>query len=129
MSVLLHAPQSVGDVLDRLTILEIKRARFPEGAARDNVLREIAALEAGWRDAGLPEDVPERADLAAVNLTLWEVEDRLRLREAAGDFGADFVEDARSVYRVNDRRAALKRAVNDRFGSALREEKLHPRYG
>lgn len=129
--VLLHAPASLGDVLDRLTILDLKVARLADGAARANAAREHALLLGTWRDAGLPDPaaVPEAAELAAVNGTLWEVEDRLRAREAAGDFGPEFVADARAVYRTNDRRAALKRAVNLRFGSALIEEKQHPRYG
>jgi cyclic pyranopterin phosphate synthase len=120
----------VGDVLDRLTILAIKTARLPPERA-SNCASESDALRAAWSAAGLPapEDVPEHAELAAVNAALWDVEDRLRAREAAGDFGAEFVADARSVYVTNDRRAALKRAVNQRFGSAYIEEKLHPAYG
>ena len=68
------------------------------------------------------------AELARVNEALWEVEDRLRMAEAAGAFGDAFVADARSVYRLNDRRAALKRALNLRLGSTLIEEKVHPDY-
>ena len=126
---LLFAPSAVGDALDRLTILAIKRARVP-AERRANVATELAALEEAWSAAGLPAPatVPEYAELSSVNLALWEVEDRLRASEARGDFGAAFVADARSVYRVNDRRAALKRAVNDRFHSRLREEKHHPVY-
>ena len=69
------------------------------------------------------------AELARVNEALWEVEDRLRMAEAAGSFGDAFIADARSVYRRNDRRAALKRALNLRLGSTLIEEKVHPVYG
>ncbi len=68
------------------------------------------------------------AELARVNEALWEVEDRLRMAEAAGSFGDAFIADARSVYRLNDRRAALKRALNLRLGSTLIEEKVHPDY-
>ena len=126
---ILLAPAAVGDVLDRVTILEIKRARVP-AARRPHVEAELAALRAAWAAADLPapDGVPEYAELSAVNLALWEVEDRLRAAEARGDFGPAFVADARSVYRTNDRRAALKRAVNERFGSAIREEKVHPAY-
>jgi hypothetical protein len=120
---------AVGDVLDRVTILEIKRARVAPDR-RPNVERELDALLDGWARAGLPPlaEVPEYAELATVNLALWEVEDALRAHEARGAFDAAFVEHARSVYRSNDRRAALKRAINERFGSAIREEKVHPRY-
>ncbi len=126
---LLFAPAAVGDALDRLTILEIKLARLPV-ARRSSAAEEHAALAAAWHGAGLPDpsEVPERAALAEVNLALWEVEDRLRAAEARGDFGPAFVADARAVYRTNDRRAVLKRAVNLRFGSRLVEEKLHPSY-
>ncbi len=125
----IFAPTSVGDVLDRLTILAHKGTKVV-GAPAANVGRELAALATAWRDAGLPspESVPEFAALDLVNRELWATEDRLRAAEAAGDFGAGFVQQARAVYRLNDRRAALKRAVNFRYGSALVEEKLHPHY-
>ncbi len=124
MSVL--APCSVGDLLDRVTILRIKVARVGE-AARSNVQRELEQLTACW-PALAKGDEHEMAELSRVNLALWEVEDRLRAAEAAGEFGPAFVADARSVYRLNDQRAALKRALNVRLGSDLVEEKLHPVY-
>lgn len=94
----LHAPAAVGDVLDRISILDIKLARV--GAGREHVARERAALVGAWNAAGLPshEGVPEFPGLGAVNLALWEVEDRLRACEARGDFGPGFVADARLVY-------------------------------
>jgi hypothetical protein len=127
--VLLRAPSAVGDVLDRITILEIKLARI-DATRQANVARELDALRATWADAGLPApaEIPEYPALSMVNLALWDVEDRLRAAEARGDFGDAFVADARAVYRTNDRRAALKRAINERFGSVLREEKAHPAY-
>lgn len=127
---MLLVPTAYGDALDRLTILGIKLDRVTDAAALASVAREHAALRAAW-EALLPEpgSLPETAELRAVNEALWEVEDRLRAREAAGDFGPAFVADARSVYRLNDRRAALKRAVNTRLGSPLTEVKQHPSYG
>lgn len=117
----MNAPCSIGDLLDRITILRIKAARCsPEQQA--NVNRELHALQALWPDE------PEMVELAQVNLALWEVEDRLRACEAVSDFGPAFIADARSVYRLNDRRAALKRGINQRLGSALIEEKVHPAY-
>lgn len=129
MALLLHAPASAGDVLDRLTILAIKLSRVP-AARRDNVERELTALAAAWSAAGLPawEAEPERPALTEVNEALWGVEDELRAMEAEGRFDATFVARARSVYQLNDRRAALKRAVNVRLDSALVEEKVHPSY-
>ena len=123
----LHAPTSVGDVLDRITILAHKSTRVA-GSAERHVREELAAVRAAWGEAGLGEapDAPEYAPLDRVNRELWAVEDRLREREANGDFGANFVTDARAVYRLNDQRAALKRTVTLRLGSALVEEKVHP---
>ena len=127
---ILHAPAPIGDVLDRLTILAIKASRVPADR-RASVEAEARALTEAWAAAGLPApaEVPEHAALVEVNTALWEVEDRLRAAEARGAFDAAFIADARSVYRLNDRRAALKRAVSERFGSTLREEKHHPSYG
>lgn len=142
-AMMLSVPASPGDVLDRITILGIKRARITTSGLA-NVEAELAALHSAWAaasdpNAGLgaplaapvlptPESVPEYDELSRVNEALWEVEDRLRIAEAREDFGPGFVADARSVYRLNDRRAALKRAVNLRFGSAILEEKIHPSY-
>jgi hypothetical protein len=117
----------LADVLDRLTILDLKVERLPRPEARANAERERDALLAAWRAHDLPEpgSVPELPELAAVNLALWDVEDALRAHESAGDFGADFVARARAVYQLNDRRAALKRALNLRLGSRLVEEKSY----
>lgn len=123
----LHVPISPGELLDKLTILRLKAARIADPAKRANVTRELAALEAIWR-----RDVPRAGELAAeetglahVNAALWDVEDALRECEAAARFDAAFVALARSVYRHNDERAALKRRVNEKLGSAWREEKSY----
>ena len=105
----LSVQQSYGDVLDRITILEIKVARIPNADKRAHAAKELEVLEHSWAAARLPPELPERALLTQVNIQLWEVEDRLREREAAQDFGPEFVSEARSVYQINDRRAALKR--------------------
>lgn len=130
MSTRLLVPAALGDVVDRLTILGIKGARLSSPAARENVARERDALVAAWAAAGLPEytSLAETEPLAEVNRALWDVEDELRALEAAADFGPTFVARARSVYLLNDRRAALKRAVNLHLGSDLVEEKQHPAY-
>jgi hypothetical protein len=108
-----------------VTILAIKVARLPRPDARANAARELAALADACRAHGLPdpETLPEFAPLGEVNAELWEVEDALRADEPAGDFGAAFIARARSVYRLNDRGAALERALNVRLGSELIEEK------
>ncbi len=122
----LLAPVSVGELLDKITILRIKAARIPDEAKLAHVRAELAALEAvaaGVAPApGLEAAV---AALQATNETLWEVEDAIRLCEARGDFGPEFVRLARAVYVTNDRRAQLKREVNRLTGSALVEEKSY----
>ncbi len=127
---LLRVQTSPGEFLDKLTILEIKAERIADPAKLKNVHRELEMLRVAWAASPLANrDVAAlRADLKAVNERLWDTEDRLRAKEAAREFDADFVELARSVYRTNDRRAAIKRELNLALDSELIEEKSHPRY-
>ena len=126
----LLVPTSPGDFLDRVTILEIKADRIRDAAKLENVRRELEALRAAWKASPLAShDVAAAvAELRRVNETLWDIEDRIREKEAARTFDADFVELARSVYRTNDRRAAIKRELNVRLGSELIEEKSYAKY-
>ena len=126
----LLVPTSPGDFLDRLTILEIKAERMRDAAKLENVRRELAALRATWASSSLAaRDVGAlTAELKRVNTTLWEIEDRIREKEAARAFDAEFIELARSVYRTNDRRAAIKRELNVALGSELIEEKSYSKY-
>jgi hypothetical protein len=126
----LWAPTPVGDVLDRISILELKQERLLKPEARANAAKEGAALLKVWIEAGLPEpkSMEEYGALREVNGQLWEVEDCLRLLEAKQSFDAEFVRLARLVYQTNDRRAALKRTLNLKFQSAFIEEKQHPDY-
>lgn len=121
---------SAGELVDKVTILEIKAERLSAAEALENVRRELASLTAA-RDAALPA-TPELArlcgELKAVNETLWQVEDDIRACERQRDFGPTFVELARAVYRTNDRRAALKRHINRLVGSRLVEEKSYAGY-
>ncbi len=121
---------AAGELLDKITILQIKSERIADAAKLANVRAELATLEAARRRALRHSDEVDGvlAELKAVNEELWEVEDELRACEAAGDFGPRFVELARSVYRHNDRRAELKRRLNDLTGSRLREEKSYVTY-
>ncbi|HEY8120695.1 MAG TPA: DUF6165 family protein [Myxococcota bacterium] len=120
------APISPGELLDKLTILRLKSERIAEPEKRANVERELALLEAVWRAQPRAEELrAEEAALVRVNAALWDVEDALRALEAEQRFDAEFVALARSVYRHNDERAALKRRVSARLGSALIEEKSY----
>ena len=122
-----RAPCSVGDLIDRITILRIKGERLTDEAKRANVRCELDLLEFEARQAGVVGGAVEALadDLAGINGQLWEVEDALRWCERDADFGPRFVALARTVYALNDRRAALKREINALFGSALVEEKSY----
>jgi hypothetical protein len=118
---------SAGELLDKISILEIKAERLRDPAKRANVLRELAMLrDAQGRYLPMSEPLVRLAALLReVNAQLWDVEDALRTCEGQGTFGDEFVQLARSVYRLNDRRADLKRQINDACGSRLREEKSY----
>lgn len=125
----ISVPVSPGELLDKITILEIKSQRMYDAAKLANVRRELGLLESTWATVpGATELGAERAALKTVNEALWEIEDGIRLKEKAADFGAGFVELARSVYIRNDERAAVKRVVNERLGSTLVEEKSYADY-
>ena len=119
-----------GELLDKITILEIKRERLAQPDKRRNVEAELATLEAARARALPASEALGRltAELKAVNEALWQIEDAIRLCERAGDFGPRFIELARSVYHQNDRRAALKRQINELLGSRLIEEKAYVDY-
>ncbi len=121
---------SVGEFLDKLTILEIKDERIGDPAKLANVRKELETLRAIWRESPFArEDISDAYDrLKAVNENLWEIEDRIRDKEAAGEFDADFIELARSVYFNNDDRAAIKKELNLKLGSGLVEEKSYSDY-
>lgn len=128
---LVQVPVSYGELIDKLTILEIKSARMSDPAKLANVRHELELLDATWRQA--PAAAIDIADLWAqlrtVNERLWVVEDELRMLEKAQRFDAEFVRLARSVYFENDERARVKREINQRLGSTLVEEKSYQDYG
>ena len=119
-----------GELIDKITILQIKAERIADAEKRANVLVELATLD-DTRAAAIPPD-PEvgrlTAELKAVNEELWDIEDHIRDCDRDNDFGPRFVELARAVYRTNDRRAQLKRAINLHLGSRLVEEKSYKPY-
>ena len=126
-SIPILAPISVGELLDKITILEIKAERITDPARHANVMRELDWLNAArTRDvAPMPELELLSQELGAVNRHLWDIEDRLRQSERDERFDPVFIELARSVYRYNDRRAALKRQINQLTGSEIIEEKSY----
>ena len=125
-------PASVGELIDKITILEIKQQRIGDAAKRTNVERELAALMAVVEERNLGYPAGALAELgqqlAGVNAQLWQIEDDIRECERQSDFGARFIELARAVYHRNDERAALKRRINEQCGSELVEEKSYAAY-
>jgi hypothetical protein len=127
---MLTVPTAPGEFLDKLTILEIKSERMSDPAKLANVGRELALLQRTWAASPLAaKDVGDLiAALKGVNEALWDIEDRIRDLEAERRFDHEFVELARSVYRTNDRRAAIKREINVALGSDILEEKSYSPY-
>jgi hypothetical protein len=119
-----------GELIDKITILEIKSERIDDPEKLANVRVELEVLE-GARKAAIPTSpaLDElTAQLKTVNEALWEIEDGIRDCERDKDFGPRFIELARAVYHTNDRRSALKRQVNELLGSKLVEEKSYAAY-
>jgi len=117
-------------LIDKITILQIKNERIKDPGKLHNVRLELAALQS-TRDQAMPasaELTRLATELKSVNEALWEIEDEIRVCEANKDFAARFIELARSVYRTNDRRATLKRQINELLGSRLIEEKDYKPY-
>jgi hypothetical protein len=126
----IQAEISPGELIDKITILEIKAARIRDAGKLRNVLHELAVLTQARDDAiGPSADLDAlTVRLKAVNEALWQIEDEIRDCERNQDFGPKFIELARSVYRHNDQRADLKRAINHLLGSRLVEEKSYAEY-
>jgi hypothetical protein len=126
----LLVPLSPGELLDKITILRIKVARIQDAAKLANVKRELTLLEQTWKDSGAPANdvaLDERA-LESVNERLWDIEDRIRDKEALQTFDREFIELARAVYVCNDERATIKKRINVQLGSTLVEEKSYKPY-
>jgi len=121
---------SYGELIDRITILEIKARRLVDPERRRHVSAELAQLEKHLREA-LPEGARLTAlkqELEAVNARLWEIENRIRAKERSRTFDREFIELARSVYLQNDLRASIKQRINEEFESGIVEQKEYQRY-
>ncbi|MGH8298449.1 MAG: DUF6165 family protein [Steroidobacteraceae bacterium] len=122
-------PLSPGELLDKITILRIKTARILDAVKLANVRLELELLEKTWRDARFAVDISrEEHALQEVNERLWDIEDRIREKEARQTFDREFIELARAVYHSNDERAAIKKRINVALGSRLVEEKSYRVY-
>jgi hypothetical protein len=121
---------SVGELLDKITILEIKTERMTDPAKLANVRRELETLQRTWAASDYSKHDLGRhiAELKRINEALWEIEDGIRAKEAADEFDDAFIALARSVYLRNDERARVKKEINMQVGSALVEEKSYTDY-
>ncbi|MEQ8709767.1 MAG: DUF6165 family protein [Rhodospirillales bacterium] len=129
-AITLSAPIAPGELIDKITILEIKSERIPDPAKLANVRTELATL-AATRDrhiAASGQLADLTASLKSINEELWVIEDDIRDCERNGDFGETFIRLARAVYRTNDRRAEVKKQINILLGSGLVEEKSYAAY-
>ena len=126
----LLVPISPGELIDKITILEIKSERMTDAAKLLNVRTELTLLNTTWRASPYSEtNIDEEwAGLRGVNTRLWDIEDEIRDKERANEFDAEFIRLARAVYVTNDERAALKKRINSKLGSTLVEEKSYKEY-
>jgi len=126
----LLVPVSPGELIDKITILELKSQRMADPAKLHNVRTELALLTDTWKASGYATtDVSaERAALRDLNAKLWDVEDQIRDKERDGCFDAEFIELARAIYFTNDQRASIKKQINTRLGASLVEEKSYADY-
>jgi len=123
----IQAPISLGELVDKITILQIK-IQYLQGNALENATTELNALECTMNNLNISITPELIQRLKKVNQDLWDIEDDIREHERQKDFGATFVQLARSVYKQNDRRFAIKKEINITHGSTFIEEKSYQRY-
>jgi transcriptional regulator of nitric oxide reductase len=127
---IIQVPVSPGEVLDKITILEIKSERISDEEKLVNVRRELELLSASWLQHVDQDETVRRihARLKGINEALWDIEDDIRDKERAKEFDERFIELARSVYVTNDQRANAKKELNLYLGSEIVEEKSYQDY-
>ena len=114
---------SIGELVDKVTILSIKLDKFKDEVKKANVKKEYDLLKISMEEIGITVDSDEFNRLKDINTKLWNIEDDIRIKESLSAFGDKFIELARSVYFINDDRAAVKKEINLKFNSELIEEK------
>ncbi len=126
----IQIPVSPGELLDKLSVLEIKTIRITDAQSLKNVRYELDLLsQVRERDIPRTEELYQRyLALKKLNETLWDIEDKIRACERNHDFSESFIALARSIYQNNDRRAKLKKEINTLLGSSITEEKSYTQY-
>ena len=127
MSNIILAQISLGELIDKITILEIKMQKL-KGKALININKELNSLKETLADSNILVEPSLISELRLVNQELWRIEDEIRIHEKQNNFGNSFTQLARSVYKHNDQRAAIKRRINIQNGSELIEEKSYQDY-
>ncbi len=130
MSTDIHVPISPGELIDKITILQIKSERMTDPVKIANVRTELGLLQSTWQSSphSTHDIEKEWADLRRINEALWDIEDRIRDKEREQRFDQEFIELARAVYVTTDERAAVKKTINTKLGSRIVEEKSYARY-
>ena len=121
------APVSLGELIDKITILEIKTV-YMNGIKLKNVTKELELLKNILQDKNLEIDINLVNALKEINNSIWEIEDSIRAKESNQKFDKEFIQLARSVYTENDRRASIKKEINQKYNSEIIEEKSYNKY-
>lgn len=117
---IIEIPVSIGEIIDKITILEIKKEKIKDQDKLKNISLELKLLKEKIAHIDIDYE-----NLKQINFQLWEVEDRIRQKENAQQFDSEFVNIARSVYQLNDHRADIKKQINLKYNSTLQEEKSY----
>lgn len=121
------APISIGELIDKITILEIKQI-YMTGIKLKNINKEMKLLKDILQDKNLEINIDLIENLKKINKKLWEIEDNIRIKESNQEFDEEFIKLARSVYIENDKRASIKKEINQKYNSDLVEEKSYKNY-
>ena len=124
---IINAPISIGELVDKITILEIKKNKL-QNSKLENVLKELSYLRRLMEKNKIEINDDLFTQLKEINLTLWDIEDQIRIKEKNKEFDNTFIELARSVYFNNDKRAEIKKSINQLFNSEITEEKFYADY-
>jgi hypothetical protein len=138
LAMLIKAPISVGELIDKITILEIKQEKISDKQKLENINKELDLLMIEFEKINAPKSPlinieivkfnTLKCDLKLVNKNLWDIEDAIRDCERREEFGEKFIDFARSVYYYNDERSEIKKSINDLLGSHITEEKSYAKY-
>jgi len=125
---IIEAPISLGELVDKITILKIKIRNISDPLKLENVRKELKQLISVLSNAKIPDIYFEFQSLQNINAELWDIEDKIRIKESKKEFDQEFIKLARSVYVTNDKRAKVKKEINLKVGSDLVEEKSYEQY-